>query len=262
MDNADVKSVPMDYADVVIVGGGIIGSAVAYFLSIAEDTARRRVVIVERDTSYAEASTARSAGGLRQQFTTPENIAMSHFTASTYSAESSRRYSGPTCRCVAFREKGYLLLGAPGRGKSLLARNVALQRLPPKPTSCCSRRRELTQRFAWLATDGLAAGAFGASGEGRVDPASLAALMRTAARERGVAVIHDRVTGIDVAKHVKAVVLASGSYLRCAHLVNAAGAWAGELAALAGVQLPVEPRSATSMSSTAAKRPQRCIRRR
>ena len=72
----------MRSADVVIVGGGIVGSAVAYFLSSDGAFRGRRVVLIERDPSYAQASTSRSAGGLRQQFSTPENIAMSQFTLS------------------------------------------------------------------------------------------------------------------------------------------------------------------------------------
>ena len=74
----------METADVVIVGGGIVGSAIAYFLSADGAFQGRRIVIVERDPSYAEASTSRSAGGLRQQFSTPENIALSQFTLALF----------------------------------------------------------------------------------------------------------------------------------------------------------------------------------
>ena len=70
----------VDTADVVIVGGGIVGSAVAYFLSTDAASRGRRIVLIERDPGYREASTARSAGGIRQQFSTPENIAMSQVT--------------------------------------------------------------------------------------------------------------------------------------------------------------------------------------
>ena len=91
----------MDSADVVIVGGGIVGSAVAYFLSAETAFAGRRIVIVERDPSYAEASTARSAGGLRQQFSTPENIAMSQFTLSLL--RQLKQLFGPDAD-VGFRE--------------------------------------------------------------------------------------------------------------------------------------------------------------
>ncbi len=101
----------------------------------------------------------------------------------------------------------------------------------------------LAHRFPWLATDGVTAGAFGRSGEGWFDPPSLANLMRNAAKAQGVAVLHDRVAGIATAGgRVKSVTLAGGGRIDCGILVNAAGAWAGELAALAGLRLPVEPR--------------------
>lgn len=229
--------VQVDRADVVIVGGGIVGSAVAYFLSTADGAAGRRVVIVERDPGYAEASTARSAGGLRQQFSTPENIAMSQFTLSLLRRLQAEFGAGAD---VGFREQGYLLMAAP-EGRELLARNVALQGSLGADIALLEAN-ELARRFAWLATEGGAAGGLGVSGEGWFDPPSLAALMRNAARARGVTVLHDRVTGIEVGERVEAVALASGAGIGCAHLVNAAGAWAGELAARAGVHLPVEPR--------------------
>ena len=224
-------------ADVVIVGGGIVGSATAYFLSIAEAAAQHRVVIVERDTGYAQASTDRSAGGLRQQFSTAENIAMSQATLGLFRRLEATFGSGAD---VGFRERGYLLLAELER-EALLTRNVSLQRAHGADIQLLNGS-ELARRFAWLAMDGVAAGAFGASGEGWFDPSSLAALMRAAARVRGVTVVHDRVIGIEVANRVEAVTLARGGRLPCTHLINAAGPWAGELAALAGVWLPVAPR--------------------
>jgi FAD-dependent oxidoreductase domain-containing protein 1 len=224
-------------ADAVIVGGGIIGSAIAYYLSTAEGAAQRRVVIVERDTGYAQASTGRSAGGLRQQFSTPENIAMSRATLELFRRLEAAFGSGAE---VGFRERGYLLLAAPER-EPLLTQNVSLQRAQGADILLL-KGWELARRFQWLAMDGVAAGGFGASGEGWFDPPSLAALMRAAARARGVAVVHDTVIGIDVANQVEAVTLARGGRLPCRYLINAAGPWAGELAALAGIWLPVTPR--------------------
>jgi FAD-dependent oxidoreductase domain-containing protein 1 len=61
--------------DVVIVGGGIVGSSAAYFLRKQGFTGS--IALVERDTSYANGCTARSCGGIRQQFSTPENIRLS-----------------------------------------------------------------------------------------------------------------------------------------------------------------------------------------
>ena len=227
----------MDQADVVIVGGGIVGSAVAFFLATAAGF-RGRIAIVERDPSYRDCSTARSAGGLRQQFSTPENIALSQFTLDTIRGLQAQFGADAD---VAFREQGYLIL-ASDSGAALLAENVGLQRSMGANIALLDAA-ELAARFAWLATDSVAAGGFGRSGEGWFDPMSLATLFRKAAVAAGAVVVHDQVAGIDVAGgRVAAISLAGGGRIACGSLVNAAGPWAGELAALAGVRLPVEPR--------------------
>jgi len=227
----------METADVVIVGGGIVGSAAAYFLSTDASFQGRRIVLVERDPSYAEASTSRSAGGLRQQFSTPENIVLSRFTLAII-RELKARF-GPDAD-VAFRERGYLIL-AGASGEAMLAENVALQRSMGADVVHLSAA-ELAVRFPWLAVEGIAAGSFGQSGEGWFDPPSLADLFRKAAVAAGAVVVHDRVVGIDGGERLTAVSLAGGGRIACGSLVIAAGAWSGELAALAGVPLPVEPR--------------------
>ena len=227
----------MDSADVVIVGGGIVGSATAYFLSSDAAFRDRRIVMIERDTSYAEASTTLSAGGLRQQFSTPENIALSQATLAIIRQLSS--IFGPDAD-VSFREQGYLIMST-GSGEALLAENVDLQRRQGGDIVLL-RATELAARFPWLATDGIAAGSLGRSGEGWFDPPSLAALFRRAARDRGVTLLHDQVIAIESQARIEAVRLAGGARIACGALVNAAGAWAGELAATAGIALPVEPR--------------------
>src|SRR5262245_54459407 len=161
----------VDRADVVIVGGGIVGSAVAYFLAV-ERGFDGRVAIIERDTSYRESSTARSAGGLRQQFSTPENIAMSQFTLEM--VRKIRTLFGADAD-VAFREQGYLILASSG-GAGQLAANVALQRSMGADVAVLGTA-ELAMRFPWLATTGVTAGGVGDSGEGWFDPMSLAALL-------------------------------------------------------------------------------------
>ena len=220
----------------VIVGGGIVGSAVAYFLAV-DSGFRGRIAIVERDTSYRDCSTARSAGGLRQQFSTPENIALSQFTLELIRNLQAR--FGPDAD-VGFREQGYLIL-ASADGEALLAENVGLQRSMGADVVLLSAG-ELAARFPWLAVEGITAGSFGQSGEGWFDPPSLADLFRKAAVAAGAVVVHDRIASIDGGERPTAVSLAGGGRIACGSLVIAAGAWSGELAALAGVQLPVEPR--------------------
>jgi len=222
-------------ADVVIVGGAVIGSAVAFYLSRLGFAGR--IVVVEQDPGYGQSSTARSAGGLRQQFSTPENIRLSQATLTllrnleaVFGAEAD----------VGFREQGYLILASP-EGDAILARNVRLQ----QAHGANIERLEagsLGTSFPWLATDGVAAGAFGARGEGWLDPVALTTLFRNSAERAAVTYVKDRVVGLDVGRGVEAVRLACGHRITCGAVVNAAGAWAGGVAALAGVALPVEPR--------------------
>jgi glycine/D-amino acid oxidase-like deaminating enzyme len=230
----------VETADIVIVGAGIVGSASAYFLSIDAASAGRRIVMIERDPSYGQSSTSRSAGGLRQQFSTPENIAMSQVTLSVF--RSLKAMFGADAD-VDFREQGYLLLATP-QTRPLLADNVALQQSMGADIALLERDA-LARQFPWLMADGLAVGGFGRSGEGWFDPPSLAALFRKAAQARGVVILHDSVIAIEVGPQAEAVQLAGGRRIACGALVNAAGPWAGALAALAGLQLPVEPRKRT-----------------
>jgi glycine/D-amino acid oxidase-like deaminating enzyme len=228
----------VDRADVLIVGGGIVGSAVAYFLSTDPAFGGRSIAIVERDTTYREASTARSAGGLRQQFSTPENIAMSQVTLGMF--RRLRTIFGAEAD-VGFREQGYLLLTG-SEGEPVLAENVKLQQSLHSDTVLVSPG-QMASSLPWLSVGDLAAGAFGRSGEGWFDPPSFAALMQKAAQAKGVNVVGGEVAALDVGGgRVFGVRLANGARVACDALVNAAGPWAGALARLADVSLPVEPR--------------------
>jgi FAD-dependent oxidoreductase domain-containing protein 1 len=230
--------VQSETADIVIVGGGAVGSATAYYLTRAGALDGRRIIIVEQDPSYARSSTARSAGGLRQQFSTPENIAMSQVTLGLI--RNLKETFGPEAD-VGFREQGYLIL-ASGEGRGILASNVAVQREQGADIALLDAP-SLELRFPWLNISGVAAGSFGQSGEGWLDPVSLMTLFRDAARAAGVRLVHDRVAAVGVAgPAVVNATLASGRTIVCGALVNAAGPAAGALAAMAGLALPIEPR--------------------
>jgi FAD-dependent oxidoreductase domain-containing protein 1 len=222
-------------ADVVVVGGGIVGSATAYHLMRA---GARHVTIIERDPSYAQCSSARSAGGVRQQFSTPENIALSQATIAVL---RSLRQEFGTDADVPFHQQGYLLLASEG-GVSILRSNAETQRAAGAETELIDAA-QLTKRFPWLNVEGVAAGSFGPSGEGWIDPVLLMTLLRKAAVARGAVLKIGDVIGIDHAGgRVSGVRLAHGEAVACGALVNAAGPWSGRLSALAGIELPVEPR--------------------
>ena len=223
--------------DVVIVGGAAIGSAAAYFLT--HDLAfPGSVAVIERDPTYAHAATTLSAASIRQQFSTPENIRMSAFGVAFFRALKDRFGAQAD---IGFRERGYLLL-ASETGEETLIANHAVQREEGADIVLMDQAA-LADNFRWLKTSDLRLGAFGRTGEGWFDAHSLLALLRNAARQKGAHYLHGDVTGIarDGAR-VTGVTLADGRQIACGVLVNAAGPQAGDVAALAGVKLPVEPR--------------------
>jgi glycine/D-amino acid oxidase-like deaminating enzyme len=222
--------------DVVIVGGGVVGSASAHYLR--KNGFKGTIALVEKDTSWALGCTARSVGGLRQQFSTPENIRLSKFGVTL--VKNLKQEFGPDAD-IGFKEQGYLICATP-EGLPILEENHAVQ-IANGADNVLLRGEELAARFPWLMTEGIAAGCFGLSGEGWVDPYMFAALFRKSAIAKGVELIQDEVTGVTrTGERISGVMLASGEPIACGTLVNAAGTGAGRLAELAGIDLPVGPR--------------------
>jgi FAD-dependent oxidoreductase domain-containing protein 1 len=223
--------------DVVIVGGAAVGSSVAYFLTHDLGFAGS-IAVIERDPTYTRAATTLSAASIRQQFSTPENIRMSQFGVAFF-RELKARFGAAAD--IGFRERGYLLL-AGDSGAATLAANRAVQNAESADIVLLDRAA-LAEKLPWLNASDLTLGAFGQTGEGWFDAHSLLTLLRNAARQKGAHYIHDEVTGIERAGAcIAGVRLASGEHIACGTLVNAAGPQAGEVAALAGIVLPVEPR--------------------
>jgi FAD-dependent oxidoreductase domain-containing protein 1 len=227
-------------ADVIVVGGGGVGSSVAYHLTARPDF-RGSVVVVERDPTYATASTALSAGGVRQQFSTPENIRLSLYGA-RFIRDIGRLLEVDGDRPdINFIEGGYLFL-ASASGVPVLEANHATQKAEGADNILLDPRA-LVARFPWLSTDGLALGSLGLSMEGWFDPYGLLQALKRKARAQGARYLADTVVGLDRSSdRIEAVRLASGGRIEGRWIVNAAGPHAGKLAAMAGLELPVVPR--------------------
>lgn len=226
--------------DIFIIGGAIVGASVAYFLR--EEGFTGPITVIERDPTFARASTTLSAASIRQQFSLPENIRLSRFTLGFF-RELKDRF-GPDAD-IGFREKGYLILAGP-EGVGLLEANHAMQTAEGADIAL-EDAAGLKRRFPWLSTEGIAAGAFGRSGEGWFDAHALLALMRRGLKERGVALVTGEVAAIERVggqdgDRVASVTLADGRRFDAGLVVNAAGQNGGRVAALAGIDLPVEPR--------------------
>jgi glycine/D-amino acid oxidase-like deaminating enzyme len=226
--------------DVVIAGGAAIGAAVAWHL-LSVDGGAKKIAVIERDRTFRDASTSRSAASIRQQFSTPQNIRLSQYGLK-FLADMAE-HQGPQAD-PGLILGGYLILA--GRtGQAALQDNHRVQTAEGAPIRLLDANA-LARAFSWLNCDGLAAGAHGEACEGWFDADALLQFFWRDLRAAGVPLIEAEITAIETTPGcVTGVRLADGRRIGCGALVNACGPGAGALAALAGRPLPVEPRKRT-----------------
>lgn len=226
--------------DVVIVGGGVVGSSIAYFLSANPDF-DGSIAVIERDPYYTASSSSLSTSAIRQQFGTPPNIAMSKFSLEFLRNVGTRLAVGDDAADIGLHEPGYLVLATPERDEAQRAKN-RVQRGMDVDIELIEKD-ELGRRFPWLNTEDLALGSFGGGCEGWFDGPGLMQAFRRKARSQGVEYIAATVTGLAMASpgRVGEVLLDDGSRLSAGTVVNAGGPWSAGIARMAGVDLPVVP---------------------
>ncbi|BCG83029.1 FAD-dependent oxidoreductase [Mesorhizobium sp. 113-3-3] len=222
--------------DIVIIGGAIVGSSIAYYLR--EEGFSGSIALIERDPQFAHAATTLSCASIRQQFSIPQNIRLSQFTMKLF--RRLKEEFGADAD-IGFREGGFLIL-AGKNGLPILNANHEAQ-VAEGADIVLEDAEQLTQRFAWLSTEGISAGAYGRSGEGWFDAHAMLTLFRKALRGKNVDFMTASVIGIERQGHrVTSVRLDNGETIEAGTVLNAAGPNAGKVAALAGLALPVEPR--------------------
>ena len=230
----------MKYVDVLIVGGAGVGSAAAYFLS-AQTGFKGSVLVVEKDFTYKQSATARSAASIRHQFSTPENIRMSQFGTHFIQNISDYLVVDGEVPDVGFHEGGYLFLATPA-GRDVLEANHRVQRRLGVDVALLAPV-QLQARFPWLATQDLGAGSLGLSGEGWLDAYGLMQAFRRKAVSLGVEYQQAQVSAVQRAgRAITAVTLSDGATVSCGLVINAAGTGAPALAQSAGIFLPVQSR--------------------
>ena len=257
---------------VVVIGGGVMGSALAYWLTRLDPGSR--VTVVERDPSYAHASSALSAASIRQQFSTAVNVRISQASIAFLRKAADELGSGDGARPnIGLREAGYLYLAGAGAGTGAgagagagvgaagaaagagvepgAAGDAPLRRAHGVQKSCGAdvvllSPAELGKRFSWLNTSDLSLGSLGLSGEGWFDGYTLLTAFARKAREQGARYVNGDASSFTIeGNRITEVILADGSHIGCTHVINAAGPWARHIAALAGVELPVSARRRT-----------------
>jgi FAD-dependent oxidoreductase domain-containing protein 1 len=237
-------------ADVVIIGGSVVGSSVAW--NLRRDGFRGRIVIVERDPTFARASAFLAMGGIRQQFCTAVTVRMVQHSVAIWK-EFDQRFATPSYTPRAwFRQRGYLFLADAATGPALMHRFEAERRAGARVQLLS--RDDIRALVPDLELDDIGFGVLGPE-DGYAAPREVLRGFRAAAETAGVEYVTDEVVSIAVSSGATSGVdLASGAQLSAPVVVNAAGAWSGRVAAFAGLNVPVEPMRQMLFRATLAKR--------
>lgn len=229
--------------DVIIVGGAIMGSSTAWFLSNNPDF-NGSVLVVERDATYASCSTAHTNSCIRQQFSTELNVRISQFTADF--VKNLRSHMGGDERVpeLGIQNYGYLYLADNDGFADVLRSNQKLQ------LDCGAETRLLTPDqiladYPFYNTEDIVLGSINTKDEGYWDGGAVFDWFRRSARERGVEYVSNEAVAMTKnadGTRVVSVTLKSGDVVSCGAVVNASGPRAARTAKMAGIDVPVEPR--------------------
>jgi glycine/D-amino acid oxidase-like deaminating enzyme len=223
---------------IVIVGAGVIGAAIAYFLASRHGV---RATLIERDPTFARASSALSASSIRQQFTTAVNIALSRRSWRFLRDEAGSALAiDGVAPALGLTERGYLYL-ATEAGRDGLAARYRFQREQGVPVRWFDAS-ELAARWPWLAVDDLAGGVWGEREEGWFDGPALHAAFLRKARALGATLRVGTAVALGRAgDRITRVQLDTGEELHADRVVVAAGAWSAPLMSSVGLAVPIAP---------------------
>ncbi len=223
----------MQTSEVVIIGGGIVGSSIAWHLTHA---GCKNVLVIERESSQGKGSTGKSMGGVRAQFSTPVNIQMSLYSIPFYA-----RFEEVVGHPADYRPQGYLFLATKDSHLVYLSDNFARQQKLGLKTARLLSADEIRAMLPQLRSDDVLGGSF-CSTDGFVDPYSVMNGFMASAIEHGATLWKKtEVTGITKDQQGAFRVETTRAPVSTRTIVNAAGAWAAQIAKFIGIDLPVEP---------------------
>jgi len=226
--------------DVVIIGGAIMGSSTAWFLSNNPDF-DGSVLVIERDPSYSACSTAHTNSCIRQQFSTDLNIQISQFGAEFYTNLASYMQDDRIPQ-MTIQSYGYMYLADTPAFADVLRDNQKVQQAAGAATEILTPD-DIAARYPFYNVDDIVLGSINTVNEGYFDGGGLFDWFRRKARDGGIEYIQGEVTDITIdAGRATHVTLADGTRIGCGQVVNAAGPRAAKVATMAGLDIPVEPR--------------------
>lgn len=244
-----------DRYDVVIVGGAVIGSAVAYYLAANPDF-NGSVLVIERDPTYLKAATSLSSSSIRTQFSNPINVRISQYGSEVIRNFGEMMQVGDDRPDLGFHSGGYLFLANTPEQVQVLKENHEAQ------ISCGAdvvlwNQDELANAFPHLNVADIELASYGRSGEGWFNNTGLMYGFKNKARSLGVDYVTDEAVAIGRdGDTVTSVTLKSGAVVKAGTIVNASGPRAALTARMAGLDIPVEPRKRTLFVFDCARTPE------
>lgn len=229
--------------DVIIVGGAIMGSSTAWFLTDNKDF-DGSVLVVEKDPTYENSSTAHTNSCMRQQFSEELNVRISQFAADF--VKNLRAYMGNDERVpeLSIRSFGYMYLADNDAFADVLRENQKVQLSAGAATQLMSAE-EIQAAYPFYNVDDIVLGSINLVDEGYWDGSAVFDWWRRSARERGVEYVSNEVVSMQKSADgtkIVSVTLKSGETIACGQVVNASGPRAYRTAQMAGIEVPVEPR--------------------
>ncbi|MGI9484637.1 MAG: NAD(P)/FAD-dependent oxidoreductase [Geminicoccaceae bacterium] len=227
--------------DVIIVGGAMMGSSAAWFLSDNPDF-DGSVLVVERDPTYETASTSHTNSCIRQQFSNAVNIRISQFGAAFIKSFRERLGGDPEVPEILLQSYGYMYLSDREAFADVLKECQELQSSLGAGTRIMSPD-EIAERYPFYQLDDIIVGSHNTLDEGYFDGATMFDWLRRGARKNGVEYVTSEVVSIErESGRISGVTLKSGEKITAGTVVNASGPRAAVTAGMAGFELPVEPR--------------------
>ncbi len=219
-------------ADIVIIGGGVMGASAAYHLA---KHGMKNIVLLEKENYFGTGATGRCAGGVRYQFSTEINVKLS-----IESLPMIERFKEEIGQDVSYKQCGYLLVATNEQEVAKFKHNVEMQNNLGIPTQLLSGD-EVCARLPLMKFDDVLAGTFNQK-DGTVDPNSVVMGYVTAAQKMGVKAISGaEVIGITVSGGNVEGVLTSLGGIKTRTVLNVAGPWSGQISKMAGIEIPVLP---------------------
>ena len=227
--------------DVVIVGGAMYGSAVAWFLTDNPDF-DGSILVIERDPSYANSATAHTNSGIRQQFSNPLNVKISQFGAEFIKGFRQFMGNDPRIPELSIQSYGYMYFANTEAFADQLRSAQLVQRKAGAATQLLTPDA-IRAAYPFYNVDDILLGSINTTDEGYWDGGAVFDWLRRSARERGVEYINDEVVSMTrKGPRIASVKLASGNEISCGKVVNATGTRGAKTAAMAGINIPIEPR--------------------